>query len=194
MCSRLRGNFFVPDIFFEGMDAVTRDLLLAQDGDDQAFSRVVGAVEIDVRRFCLWLTRPNAPIDDLVQETFLRAFRGLATYKAQSPARSWILSIARRVCLDAARKNSSASVVSASVESHFPVTAGSGSLVEIEMLIADIPTPFRDAFILVKVFGYSYDEVAVILGCPRGTVQSRVARAREFLARALQAEASQQVG
>jgi RNA polymerase sigma-70 factor (ECF subfamily) len=176
------------------MDAVTRDLLLAQDGDDQAFSRVVQAVECDVRRFCSWLTRPGSDLDDLVQETFLRAFRGLTTYMAQSPARPWILSIARRVCLDAARKNSGASVVSASVESHFPVTSGSGSLVEIEMLIADIPTPFRDAFILVKVFGYSYDEVGVILGCPRGTVQSRVARAREFLARALQVEASQQVG
>ena len=176
------------------MDAVTRDLLLAQDGDDQAFSRVVKVVESDVRRFCSWLTRPGSHLDDLVQETFLRAFRGLPTYKAQSLARPWILSIARRVCLDAARNTSGVLIVGAPTENHFPVMAESLLSVEIEMLVADIPTPFRDAFVLVKVFGYSYDEVALILGCPRGTVQSRVARAREFLARALRLEITQDVG
>lgn len=194
MCSHSEGNFFASDLTFRFMDAVTRDLLLAQDGDDQAFSRVVRAVEGDVRRFCSWVTRPGSQLDDLVQETFLRAFRGLASYGAQSLARPWILSIARRVCLDAARKSNGVSVIGSPEERHFPVSLASISSVEIEMLIDEVPPPFRESFILVKVFGYSYDEVAMILGCPRGTVQSRVARARETLIRALQTGASRQVG
>ena len=55
------------------------------------------------------------------------------------------------------------------------------------LLLEELPEPFREAFILVRIFGFGYDEVAEILACPRGTVQSRVARARVMLATAVEA-------
>lgn len=51
----------------------------------------------------------------------------------------------------------------------------------LEQIIFSLPEVFREAFVLVRLMGFSYDEAAAIIGCPRGTVQSRVARARETL-------------
>jgi RNA polymerase sigma-70 factor (ECF subfamily) len=175
------------------MDQVTKDVLLAQDGDDAAFARFVATTEVDVRRFCSWFTRPGHDIDDLVQETFLRAFRGLHSFSGRSTATAWLLTIARRACLDLAERRrrdesivaglSSLSVLSSSIES----VCDLGADIVGTLLLEELPEPFREAFILVRIFGFGYDEVAEILACPRGTVQSRVARARVMLATAVEA-------
>ncbi len=56
------------------------------------------------------------------------------------------------------------------------------------MLLAGLPTERREALILTQVLGLSYDEAAHVLGCPIGTVRSRVARAREQLVAAARAD------
>jgi RNA polymerase sigma-70 factor (ECF subfamily) len=172
------------------MDQVTRDVLLAQDGDDAAFARFVATTEPDVRRFCSWFTRPGHDIDDLVQETFLRAFRGLNSFSGRSTATAWLLTIARRACLDLAeRKRRDEAMVAQLLASAGRVEVLGSDIVG-ALLLEELPDAFREAFVLVRILGFGYDDAAEILGCPRGTVQSRVARARLALATAVQASSN----
>lgn len=178
------------------MDQVTRDMLLAQDGDDAAFARLVAATELDVRRFCAWFTRPGHDIDDLVQETFLRAFRGLNSFTGRSTATAWLLTIARRVCLDLAERRRRDDLITTELSSLTALSLSVGFVGDLgadvvgALLLEELPEPFREAFVLVRILGFGYDEVAEILGCPRGTVQSRVARARVMLAQLIRSSES----
>jgi RNA polymerase sigma-70 factor, ECF subfamily len=164
------------------MDAATCDLYLAQDGDHDAFTRVVHATEGDVRRFCAWQKLHRDDIDDVMQETFLRAYRGLHTWSFGVSCRSWLFAIARNTCMDHFRKSAQRQrhqeAMKPFVSPHHEDRTVS---VALEQMIFSLPEVFRDAFVLVRLFGFSYDEAATILGCPRGTVQSRVSRARESL-------------
>lgn len=174
------------------MKAHSGDVFWVEEGDRSSFERLVRGTEPDVRRFCAWqMGRGHQYLDDLVQETFLRAFRGLATFRGEAPVVSWLFTIARRVCLDHAererreeRRQSELQRLALS-SSATPIV---GPATEIEIVVDQLPKIFREAFVLVRIFGMSYDEAGMILGCPRGTIQSRVARARAMLAAAMLAE------
>ena len=163
------------------------DLLLAQDGDDVAFARFVRATETDVRRFCSWLGALPADLDDLVQDAYLNAYRRISGFRGPGSSRSWLLSIARRAYLDHKRRTVRAQRNHDVLRPFSVVTTGGGDYVDLELLVTDLPDDFREAFVLVRLMGLSYDEAADVLGCPRGTVQSRVARSRAFLARVVTA-------
>ncbi len=78
------------------MDPLTRLAVAARDGDRVALASFVERSQADVWRFCAHqIGRPHA--DDATQETFLRAIGSLRTFRAESSARTWLLSIARRV-------------------------------------------------------------------------------------------------
>ena len=168
------------------MDGLSRDLVRAQDGDGEAFARVIGALHGEVVRFCAWFVGSPQDAHDLAQEAFLRAFRGVRTYRGEAPARQWIMSIARRTCLDHVaraaadrRRDESLAPLSRTADAHD--VAG----VEMSDVLAALQPEFREAFVLVRLHGFTYAEAARIMECPRGTVQSRVARARLALAAAL---------
>jgi RNA polymerase sigma-70 factor (ECF subfamily) len=165
------------------MDDLTRDLILAQDGDLEAFARVARVAQPDIRRFCSWFNATTVDIEDLVQETLLRMYRHLDSFRVESRGMSWILSIARRVCLDHARQTARRQRLSNALEHGLaPVRLHTDtSTIHLEELIHGLPEQLRESFVLVRIFGFSYAEVAEILGCPLGTVQSRVARARVSL-------------
>lgn len=170
------------------VDEATRDLVLAADGDPAAFERFVRETESDVRRFIWWWGRPGAELDDLVQETFLRAFRGISTFRGESPGRSWLISIARRACADHAAKCARHERSVAAVANRSDAAESADHVVGVADVIRSLADNQREAFVLVRVLGYSYDEAAAMIGCPRGTVQSRVARARMRLSEALSEE------
>lgn len=162
-------------------DSTSLDLALARDGDQEGFRRFVEATEVDVRRFCAWLCQPSADLDDLLQETYVRAFRGLSSFRAESSGRSWLLSIARRVCADHVKhvvRDRRNLAVAPTSDDRMECLSG---YVDMIAIVDNLSTHHREAFVLVAVFGFSYDEAARMLGCPRGTVQSRVARARRQL-------------
>jgi RNA polymerase sigma-70 factor (ECF subfamily) len=155
----------------------TRDLLAAQDGDPSAFARFVESTLDDVGRFCAFLGDRDH-VDDLVQDTYLRALRSLHTYRADSDARRWVISIARRACADDVERRQRARRTELTRR---PSNDHTGA-VEIELLLDDLPEDQRDAFVLTQLMGYRYDEAATICACPVGTIRSRVARARATLA------------
>ncbi|GGM57032.1 RNA polymerase sigma factor [Longimycelium tulufanense] len=173
-------------------DEVTQWALAAGAGDRRALEAFVGATHRDVWRFLAHLTRVELA-DDLTQETYLRALPSLQRFRAHSSARTWLLSIARRVAVDHIRSAAcrpsttsadwAATADTRQVRAHGTV-AGFEDLVEVNLLLEGLEPGRREAIVLTQVLGLSYAEVAAICGCPVGTVRSRVARARDDLMQA----------
>ncbi len=160
------------------LDAVTLAALRARAGDAEAAGDFVRACQGDVWRLCAHLGNPR-DAEDLTQETFARAFASLHRFAGRSSARTWLLSIARRVCADAIRNRRPSTPV-AELE---PVgrTADPADTVSLRLLLAGLDPVFREAFVLTQIVGLAYAEAAEAIGCPVGTVRSRVARARDAL-------------
>ena len=162
------------------LDATTAQLLAAQDGNARAFDRFVRLTVGDVTRFCRYLGDVNN-VDDLVQDTYLRAMRSLHTYRGDATGVRWLITIARRACADAIDSNKRAS----RPELTRRVSHDASSVVEIEILIDGLPYEQRLAFVLTQLLGYTYEEAADMCSCPVGTIRSRIARARTQLAAGL---------
>jgi RNA polymerase sigma-70 factor, ECF subfamily len=158
----------------------TEELMAAQDGDPKAFQRFVESTMHDVVRFCRYLGDQDH-VEDLVQDTYMRALRSLHTYRAEGDALRWVLSIARRACADTFEAQQRARRTELT---HRPLIDHTGA-VEIELLLDELPHDQRNAFVLTQLMGYRYDEAATICDCPVGTIRSRVARARATLATCL---------
>ena len=171
------------------MDALTRILLDAQRGDRAALERFVRATQHDVAALCRYLgDSDNA--DDLVQETYQRAFTSLHRFRATGPAKHWLLTIARRTCADSTRRRTRRRRLDQRVANlaheldERPLDSSSAELDELLLLLDD---DRRAAFVLTQLNGLRYDEAASVLDVPIGTIRSRVSRAREQLLTALRA-------
>lgn len=167
-------------------DAITGLALAASRGDRAALERFIGATHHDVWRLVAYLDGGPATADDLTQETFLRVIAALPRFAGRSSAKTWLLSIARRVVVDQIRHKHSRPRphvgidVERLLERHRPV-GDFAHAVEVRMLVDGLDAERRDALLLTQVLGLSYVEAAEVCGCPVGTIRSRVARAREDL-------------
>jgi RNA polymerase sigma-70 factor (ECF subfamily) len=165
-------------------------LAAAAEGDPLAAAAFVRATQSDVWRLCAALGDRDSA-DDLTQETYLRAFGSLHRFEGRSSVRTWLLSIARRVCADAirARRRRPLTLVREDADLE-ALAAGDGTdrLAE-EHAVSDLLRrldPDRcEAFVLTQFLGLPYAEAAAIARCPVGTIRSRVARARADLVAAL---------
>lgn len=163
-------------------DPLTLAALRARAGDQAAAAEFVRRSQTDVWRLCAHLgTRRDA--DDLAQETFARAFGSLHRFAGRSSARTWLLSIARRVCADAIRNRKPVQPV-AELEPDGR-SSDPADTVTLRLVLAGLDPAFREAFVLTQLVGLSYPEAADVIGCPVGTIRSRVARARDALVNGL---------
>ena len=130
--------------------------------------------------------------DDVTQDTFVRAWRALPAFRGDSSARTWLLSIARRACADAVRRDGAPAAARRAGRARRD-GAGPGATADpsgehaVAALVDELPRDQRDAFVLTQVVGCSYAEAAEACGVPVGTIRSRVARAREHLVETLRA-------
>lgn len=165
-------------------DPVTVLALAAGRGDRAALDQFIRATERDVWRTVAFLADPGSA-DDLTQETYLRVIGALPRFAGRSSARTWLLSIARRVVVDQIRRNQARprTTTEVSLEGLLDTSQGARfeDVIEIRMLLDDVNSDRRDALVLTQVLGLSYAEAAEVCGCPLGTIRSRVARAREDL-------------
>lgn len=169
------------------MDALTRTLLDAQGGDRAALERFVHATQHDVASLCRYLGDPDSA-DDLVQETYQRAFMSLHRFRATGPAKHWLLTIARRTCADSTRRRSRRRRLHQRVSTlahELEVLPLDSSAAELDELLLLLDDDRRAAFVLTQLNGLRYDEAAAVLDVPIGTIRSRVSRAREQLLRAI---------
>jgi RNA polymerase sigma-70 factor (ECF subfamily) len=173
-------------------DEVTRHALAAKAGDRVAATAFIAATAPDVRRFLAHLTDPG-DLDDVCQETYLRAMGALGRFDARASVRTWLLAIARRAAADqvrlAMRRPRQSPSPDWTRETHGrDVVTFFDEGVVLRRLLVDLPAPFREAFVATQVLGLSYAEAAEICDCPVGTIRSRVARARAELIAALAAD------
>lgn len=161
---------------------VTATVRAAATGDPAAFATLVRATQAEVTRACRALV-DHGSADDLVQDTYMRAFRALPTYRATGTFRGWILGIARHVCADELRRRTRRRALLRRLGPAGPSSPSSNhaAATELELLVAALPPDQREAFVLTQLIGLSYDEAAQACQCPTGTIRSRVARARASL-------------
>ena len=161
---------------------VTDDLQLVRSaiaGDRMALATIVRETQDHVWRYCAYLGR-GSDTDDLVQDTYLRALRSLRRYEGRSSLRTWMLSIARRVCADAVRSARRRRAIDALFVREHPVS-DPGDRIAYALLIDALTPDRREAFVLTQIVGLSYADAAEVCGVALGTIRSRVARARDEL-------------
>jgi len=167
------------------MDELERLATDAAGGDPLAAAALVRRTQSDVWRLCSALG-DAASADDLTQETYLRAFGSLHRFQHRSSVRTWLLVIARRVCADAvrARRRGRLTLVG---DENLEALAGSDGAdrvaegAAVTDLLARLDADRREAFVLTQLLGLPYADAAEVVGCPVGTIRSRVARARADL-------------
>ncbi|WP_435835066.1 sigma-70 family RNA polymerase sigma factor [Streptomyces antibioticus] len=169
-------------------ESTTAWALAARAGDPAAVERFVQALHRDVLRYVAHLCADPQAVEDLAQDTFLRALGSLHRFEGRSSARVWLLSIARRAVMDSYRYAATRPRLSdtadwqRAVESAQPRgLPGFDDGIALLDLLAALPDERREAFVLTQLAGLPYAEAARVSNCPVGTVRSRVARARSAL-------------
>ena len=166
------------------MDRLTRLLLDAQGGDECALRQFITETRHDVSTLCRYLGDPDNA-DDLAQDTYARAIASLHRFRADGPAKHWLLTIARRTCADATRtrvrRRRLEQRVTGLARDDLTAPAADTPLAGWTVLLDRLDHDRRAAFVLTQLTGLRYDEAADLLGVPIGTIRSRVSRAREQL-------------
>ena len=156
-------------------------------------------------RTALRMARHPQDAEDLVQDTYLRAFRFIATFKPGTNLKAWLFTILTNAFINRYREaskkpqvdyledteefylyrklsGSGSPILSESAEETALGQLGQAQIIE---AIEGLPDPYRLAVILVDVEGFSYKEIAEMTGVKLGTVMSRIARGRKMLQRLL---------
>ena len=150
----------------------------------------------DVYRFALSLTRDAADADDVVQETFLRAYRSWHTFQPGSDARRWLFTITRNVFLRSRERerrhvdleDGDLEALSSFAAQNDAVGDGADQILSridlapaLRRALTELDEPFKSAVLLVDLEDQSYEAASEILGIPIGTVRSRLFRGRRML-------------
>lgn len=162
-------------------------------GDTAAFDRLYGRHERRVLGLLRRLTGNEPDALDLAQETFLTAYRTLASWKGRGAFSTWLCGIAvrlyasshRRAAVHAVEPLDDCLIADPDADPLAHCTRREAAR-RIEAAVAALPVLSREVFVLVKIEGLSYRDAAELLGVPLGTVQSRLWRAVVLLQAALQ--------
>ncbi len=168
---------------------VARLFEAATEGDDVAMGALVRATQASVWRLCTALGS-GVDVEDLVQETYIRAMGSMSTYRGEAPVCTWLLSVARHVCADDVRRRHRRRRLLDRLAANADESVIAPPDFTLEDLVGRLGDDRREALLLTQHVGLSYEEAAAIIGCPIGTIRSRVARARiELQAMAQRADA-----
>ena len=178
-------------------ELVQRTLL----GDRAAFGQLVERYTASLFNFVLPLVNHHHDAEDIVQESFVRAFRRLETFQSRSEFKTWLYAIAYRlVRRKRRRKPISEADLGNSPDNHSrgglpPSKTGSTDpaaeidreelVLAVRKAISELPEVYRAAVVLVDLEGLDYRTAAEVMKVPVNTVRSRLARARDLLRRKL---------
>jgi RNA polymerase sigma-70 factor, ECF subfamily len=175
----------------------------AQRGDLEAFNQLVLQYQDFLFRIALNILHDEDAAADAAQQAFISAFQNLKTFRGGS-FRSWLSRIVVNASYDGLRRNARSRTLTLEVFNHDneemepaawladpgptpeAQTETSELMEAIQTSLQDLPEPYRLALVLVDVEGLSYEEAAATLDVPKGTIKSRLARARNALRTALQ--------
>lgn len=170
-------------------------LVRAQKGDAQAFERLVTPHEQMLWRVCWHYTHHQEDAADCLQETMLKAWRAIRSYRGECAFSSWLYRIAATVCLDFLRKQKrlppTESADELAEDGFAPVDTAptpdeavlkAESAENIRAAIDSLPGDMRTVIILYALQGLGYEEIADVMKTSVGTVKSRLNRARQKIA------------
>lgn len=158
-------------------------------GDHAGFAAMVAAHDDTLRALTYHLLGSTQAMDDVLQEVYVKAYRGLRGFRSEAAVGTWLHRIAYTTCMDHLRRSDRAEPLPAeTVERVAPQDTPQEDVAlrdQLHAALAQLPPEQRVAVLLVLRDGYSYTDVAQIMDVPRGTIASRVAAARSTLMEAL---------
>ena len=171
----------------------------SRTGDAESFNQLISRWERPIYALAYRVIGREEDARDVTQETFLRAFRGLAAFKGQAKFSSWLYRIALNLCRDWIRrkKRSPIATLPEDVELEDLVSdTGPTETVEdlvsrrelselVEAAMARLPEEQRTAIILKEYHGMTFQEIADLQGCPLSTVKTRLYQGLSVLRREL---------
>lgn len=185
-CHRRWGSVALPDVNGK-LHAEEHGLVLAsQRGERQAFAQLVERYWDRLYRWLFHLTRDRHSAEDLVQESFLKAFRGLKQFQAGSNFKAWLFRIAHNSFANHRRANARARQplpqnVPARGEGPVEQVVSREALQLLAKAVNKLPADFRAAFLLRAEEDLSFREIASVLGLTEETARWRVFKARQKL-------------
>jgi len=171
---------------------------LAALGNIAAFERLYERYHRRTYSLCLRMTSSQTESEDLTQEVFIQLFRKIGSFRGESAFSTWLHRLTVNQVLMHFRKRN-VKFEKTTEEGETPVQIVSGTAnpmkmpvvdkIAIEHAIEQLPTGYRNVFVLHDVEGYEHEEVARILGCSVGTSKSQLHKARIKLRKLLQKKA-----
>ncbi|MCX7714412.1 MAG: sigma-70 family RNA polymerase sigma factor [Clostridia bacterium] len=173
---------------------------LCQKGDHEAFNQLVQLYQSKVINIAYGLLSNTEDAADAAQDTFIKIYRSISSFKGKSSLSTWIYRITVNVCTDILRKRGKQNIFSINTHtedderefdikdpSHTPDELAEITEMqkEIRSAIASLPHDYKIVVVLYDIEGLSYNEISQILSCPIGTVKSRLNRGRTLLKNAL---------
>jgi RNA polymerase sigma-70 factor, ECF subfamily len=166
-----------------------RLLRRAQAGEVVAFAELYRTNVGRIHALCLRLTGRRDEAEDATQEAFVRAWRGLTSFRGDSAFSTWLFRIAVNVVLATRRSRARQRLADLSTDEladQVPQTRGCPALAaDLETAIRALPAGARTAFVLHEIEGYSHQEAASLTGLATGTLKAQLHRARRLLREAL---------
>ena len=166
-----------------------------QAGDKRAFDVLVGKYQHKIANLIARYVRDPAEVQDLVQETFIKAYRALGNFRGDSAFYTWLYRIAintaKNHLVAQTRRPPGSDIDAGEAEQYDGESAlkeyGSPERMALKdemaetvvKAIEELPEDLRTALLLREMDGLSYEEIAKVMECPIGTVRSRIFRARE---------------
>lgn len=170
-----------------------------QAGDKQAFGLLVAKYQRKLARLVSRMVRDSAEVEDIVQDSFIRAYRALPSFRNESAfytwlyrigvntAKNWLVTHGRRAQLTSTTDDDESEISTEpellrnyETPERLLMTKQIGQTVN--SVIESLPEDLRTALTLREIEGLSYEEIADVMDCPIGTVRSRIFRARDAIA------------
>jgi RNA polymerase sigma-70 factor (ECF subfamily) len=163
---------------------------------DRSFEDLAMPLLDSLHNFARWITRDPNDAEDLVQETYLKALRGFASFQPGTNFRAWMFQILRNTFWSSRSKLDRRMTVAMDLEEEGPALAVENETPETVLMkrsdssllqnaIDTLPVHYRETLLLCEVEEMSYREIAEILSIPLGTVMSRLSRARRAVRESL---------
>lgn len=173
-----------------------------QNGDKQAFGLLVTKYQRKLARLLSQFIRDSAEVEDVTQETFIKAYRALPSFRGDSAFYTWLYRIgintAKNFLVSQGRRAPTLQGVDAEDAENFDtggllreINTPESELMSkqiaqtVNQTLAKLPEELRTAITLREIEGLSYEDIASIMSCPIGTVRSRIFRAREAISEEL---------
>ena len=153
-------------------------------GDEKAFERLVMEKQDKIYSVCMNMLKNVHDAQDAAQETFIKAYKAIRSFKGESSLDTWLTKIAVNTCLDAIRGRRDTVDIDEAYDVADPNTPEGEYEADVRRRVvrqslARLPSELRDVIVLKDIEGCSYEEISEILNLNLGTVRSRLHRARE---------------